>query len=144
MASEDPCPALDAACVSRVLWFVDDAATLGAALRVSRLWRRCGRDAALPFWAQLDAARFAAVHRSVADAGDAEGAAPCFCACAVVAVLRSGVGSRLRRLDLSGATTCDECCASDEPPQARPRSRSDPPRAGLICSLPLGARVMLS
>jgi hypothetical protein len=94
-------PELDAACVSRVLSFVDDAATMGAALRVSRLWRRCGRDATLPMWAEMDAARFRALHLGAAE--------PRFCACAVVHSLRRGAGRTLRRLDLSAATSCDTC-----------------------------------
>jgi sulfite reductase alpha subunit-like flavoprotein len=50
-------PELDAACVSHVLSFVDDAATIGAALRVCRLWRRCARDNRLPVWAEPGALR---------------------------------------------------------------------------------------
>ena len=94
-------PELDAACVSRVLSFVHGAATMGAALRVSRLWRRCGRDATLPVWAEMDAARFRALHLGAAE--------PRFCACAVVHSLRRGAGRTLRRLDLSAATACNAC-----------------------------------
>jgi len=99
--------ALDAACVSHVLSSVDDGDTMGAALRVSHLWRSCARDAALPFWASLDAQRFRALHQG-GEERESE-AAPVFCACAAVVVLRSGVGRRLRRLDLSGATVCPRC-----------------------------------
>ena len=56
------CPPLDAACITAVLSHVDDAATMGAALRVSHLWRSCARNSALPFWAHLSAERFNALH----------------------------------------------------------------------------------
>ena len=101
-----PCPALDAACVTAVLSFVDDAATMGAALRLNSLWRSCARNAALPFWAHLSAERYNALHVWHADA------AP-LCACAATAVLRSAVARRLRRLDLSGATVCEDCSYED-------------------------------
>lgn len=105
--------ALDAACVSRVLAFLeDDADAVGSALRVCRLWRSSARDSALPFWGALDAARFGAVHR--------HGARAAFCKCAVAAVLRSGVGRRLRRLDLSGVTACEACRASEVSVAAQP------------------------
>ena len=94
-------PELDAACVSHVFSFVDDAATIGAALRVCRLWRRCARDNRLPVWAEMDAARFRALHLG--------SEAPAFCACAVVHSLRHGAGRSLRRLDLSAASACDTC-----------------------------------
>ena len=94
-------PELDAACVSHVFSFVDDVATIGSALRVCRLWRRCARDNRLPVWAEMDAARFRALHLG--------SDAPLFCACAVVHSLRRGAGHSLRRLDLSGALACDTC-----------------------------------
>jgi len=103
---EAPIPELDAACVSRVLSFVDDPAAFGAALRVCRLWRRCSRDATLPVWAQMDAARFRALHPGPD--------APRFCACAVVFSLRHGAGRALRRLDVSAATACDACRVPQE------------------------------
>ena len=109
---EAPLPELDAACVSHVLSFVDDAATIGAALRVCRLWRRCARDNRLPVWAQMDAARFRALHLG--------NDAPLFCACAVVHSLRRGAGRSLRRLDLSGASACDTCRLRLPPEWARP------------------------
>jgi hypothetical protein len=105
---EAPTPELDAACVHHVLSYVDDAATIGAVLRMCRLWRRCARDATLPVWAEMDAERFRALHL-----GSNE---PRFCACAIVYSLRRGAGRCLRRLDLSAATSCAAC-------QLRPNQR---------------------
>ena len=102
MEAEVDVPELDAACVSHILSFVDDAATIGATLLVSRLWRRCSRDPTLPVWAVMDTARFRALHSWAAPR-------PTFCACAVVHSLRRGAGRTLRRLDLSTATVCDTC-----------------------------------
>ena len=98
-----PCPPLDADCIAAVLSFVsDDAATIGAALRVSKLWRHCARTHVPSFWAHLSAERFNALHSW-------NESAPQLCECKALEVLRSGAGRRLRRLDLLDVTTCTSC-----------------------------------
>jgi hypothetical protein len=104
-ASASPPPELDAACVTRIASFVTDARDFGALLRVCRTWRRCGLDPALPFWAELDGARFHALGRG------SGGAATPFCACACARAVRR-LRAVLRRVDLRDAVSCPACAGA--------------------------------
>ncbi len=89
--------------MTHIASFVSDARDFGALLRVSRLWRRCGLDPALPFWAELDAARFAALGRGTATTP--------FCACACARAVRR-LRATLRRVDLRDAVSCPACAGA--------------------------------
>jgi len=95
-AAQPLCPELDEACIATIARHTA-AEDFRSLLLICRRWRGAASDPALPFWAELDARRWALLGPELP-----------FCACQIARAARR-LSHVLTRLDLRDAVACPRC-----------------------------------